>query len=274
MTNKRLTGFSEHRQERFPARSSKRRPQMNAFGTRNMSRVPSTLRKGWRVTEPLNTKSSNTPNTPTTQDGKSFLKDATPPSKSNVEEPEKAHIPLDRTSTISLPVMRHSTRGPPTTPVGGIQQHDRQRHESFSPPHSPDSALELQHRWSWTNSQAPSTPRITAPTRTSLTSLRLGSVSSWVKSQKYYTEDQRREAHKRSLSRPHLKNQAIRPVLAPPPISKRLTKKGRHARIGSLSSIFRQNPNSSDRQPLSPRLLEENSGTSTVQTSIEMTRND
>ncbi|KAF2168223.1 hypothetical protein M409DRAFT_21664 [Zasmidium cellare ATCC 36951] len=270
--DERLTALPIYRQDRISIRSSRHPSRLDlAQQSKRVPRMPSSLRKEWRVEEPVDRPSSRpkTPKTPTKQEGRSFLKDATPPSKQVLHEPEQAHVPLNRVSTLSLPLMRHSVQPQPPTQNDTIEEHDQRQLESMSPPHSPDSQLDLHQRWSWTNSQAPSTPRIKPPTRTSLTSLRLGSVASWVKSQRNDEDEKQRQAHKRGLSRPLLKNQAIRPVLAPAPPSKKLSKKGKHGRVGSLSSIFKPNPNSLVPQPLSPR-VEEGNLSSPEETSIEM----
>lgn len=268
----RHTALPIYRQERISIRSSRHESRLDlAQQSKKPPRMPSSLRKEWRVEEPADRPSSRpkTPKMPTKQGERSFLKDATPPSKQVLEEPERAHTALDRVNTLNLPIMRHSIQPRPPSQDDTIQEHDQRQLEVMSPPRSPESQLDLNQRWSWTNSQAPSTPRIKPPTRTSLTSLRLGSVAAWVKLQRYDEDEQQRQAHKRGLSRPLLKNQAIRPVLAPAPPSKKLSKKSKHGRVGSLSSIFKPNPNSLIPQPLSPR-LEEQDLSPEERTSIEM----
>lgn len=103
----------------------------------------------------------------------------------------------------------------------------------FLLPETPKSPTDEQdHRWSWTNSQAPPTPRLTAPSRrSSLSSLpKFKRVTSWVRGQanrqgiRLVEEPQ---PSQRRTSIPALKNKASKPNLAPNKPQRKLSKKKR-----------------------------------------------
>ena len=106
----------------------------------------------------------------------------------------------------------------------------------------PDSPEDSQGggRWSWTNSQAPSTPRAEAPNaRASLTSLTSRRFSNLMRNHSREREEKLKGA---SVPKPLLKNHATTPVLAPPNVGRKVSKKSRrpgHGRVGSLSMIFK-----------------------------------
>lgn len=133
-----------------------------------------------------------------------------------------------------------------------------QPEEGLSSPLDCDDA-----RWSWTNSQAPSTPRIAPPnTRQSLTGLSVRSVTSWFRGQDGEDRPQSQQSHRRQRSNPLLlKNQARRPVLAPRPSPRASVKRpgtslsSRARRVsGSLASGRRSNASHQreDERPLTP----------------------
>lgn len=137
-----------------------------------------------------------------------------------------------------------------------------------TPSESPNTPRSPLDRWSWTNSQAPSTPRIAAPNstsnnmRSSIGSSRLRNVATWVRTQGRTSEEEQSNSGSTGRKKPLLKNQALRPVLAPPRSRKRLSKAGRHDRVGSLSSIFKPTQGYAIPSPLSPRLEAQRSATS------------
>lgn len=101
-------------------------------------------------------------------------------------------------------------------------------------------------RWSWTNSQAPPTPRMYAPNRASLHSSlssapRFRKVKSWVRHQSVRHAgriDEERASHGRTTSTiPILKNKASKPNLAPRP-TRKLSKRILHQ--GDSSSLIIQ----------------------------------
>ena len=121
--------------------------------------------------------------------------------------------------------------------------------EAGSPLDPPMPEYELQDRWSWTNSQAPPTPRmgyapsIVSSRRSSLP--RFHNITSWVRSQadresNRIDEEQVRPSRTKAL--PSLKNKAWKPNLAPKPTRK--LSKTKHQSKSSLSSAFKRQADS------------------------------
>ncbi|EME47507.1 hypothetical protein DOTSEDRAFT_31931 [Dothistroma septosporum NZE10] len=275
--NERLTALPIYRHKRFSVRSSRHsmtgapRPPTKKASNRSL------LEKNFRsqTPEPL-----VSPRPQTAKSSKALRKkssrgftNATPP-QLFLSEPEKA-----RTGRPSedLPVMGHFIHSktsysnmkhgdrPSTGPNPTSLEPDQRPHLHLEKPDSPD-------RWSWTNSQAPPTPRIIPPGRLSFSARSIRSISSWVTtgSKKRDEEPPKmpsllRPTPKRQRSRQGLlKNQAVQPILAPPPARTRLSKHpggGRHGRVGSLSSIFKPNPDFLIPASLSPRGEEPQAGT-------------
>ena len=121
------------------------------------------------------------------------------------------------------------------------------------PPETPQSPKDVQDRWSWTNSQAPPTPRFhAAPSlHSSLSSLpRFKRVTSWVRGQaerQTHRIDEERPPPSRTISVPMLKNKASKPTLAPKP-TRKLSKKKRPE--SSRSQSFQ--PSSETAGPVPP----------------------
>ncbi|CAK4032101.1 Hypothetical predicted protein [Lecanosticta acicola] len=227
-----------------------------------MAAVPSNLRS-WqnRPGTPLvDSASSNAPITPTHKvEWESFLHDASSPQPNTVEHPQDAPT-ANGDNFLTLPVMRYSSETSATRSTSdrkanntpGLTLNLSANNESLSPSHTRDD------RWSWTNSQAPSTPRIAAPNRrSSLASTRIRNVASWVRNQGRPSDEAKIVKGKKS--KPLLKNQAVKPVLAPQAEShvKRSKSSGKHRRVGSLSMIFKPNSPLGAPGPLSPRLEEQ-----------------
>ncbi|USW50058.1 hypothetical protein Slin15195_G033770 [Septoria linicola] len=160
--------------------------------------------------------------------------------------------------------------------------------DKLKSPHSPINTRG--GRWSWTNSQAPSTPRAEVPNkRSSLTSFTWRNVPNWMSSRQNQLDKEAAAAAEKEKEKvklgtaksvPMLKNHAVRPILAPPPavarkVSGRKAKKP-HRRVGSLSMIFKPTGSgaSSPRSPVSPATLEEghrlSTSTATVSPVVEM----
>lgn len=123
-----------------------------------------------------------------------------------------------------------------TTKSGGVTIQETMEEASPTgtmfgyPPETPRSPNE--DRWSWTNSQAPPTPRMAARShRSSLSSLpKYRRVRSWVRGQAHrhgvrITEEPLPSS--RRVSAPVLKNKASKPNLAPKAPTRKLSKKRR-----------------------------------------------
>ena len=121
--------------------------------------------------------------------------------------------------------------------------------EAGSPLDSPKPEYELQDRWSWTNSQAPPTPRMGyAPSIVSSRASglpRFRNVTSWVRSQADHESnrvDEEQASPSRTKAIPSLKNKAWKPNLAPKPTRK--LSKTNHRSKSSLSSSFKREADS------------------------------
>jgi len=209
------------------------------------------------------------PSVPTTpsREGHSFLIDASPTQPSPLQqeiyqpkEPEKVRIATRRMSDRQSRMTQQSSAD--TTKSGlaiSVLPSIPSESDPKSPPiASPSSQQHLQSdRWSWTNSQAPTTPRMYAPNhRTSSVSTgsRFRSIKSWVRGQNERIEEEQRPDTSSNPNKPVLKNQASMPVLAPPVPTKPSKKGMRNAQRSSISSLFRAHPGTKALTPLSPKL--------------------
>lgn len=230
--NAHFTALPIYRESRYSVRSSKRGSWLS-FGKFRQKRedcdspTPGTFPKGsalhahWKSTHPP---------TPTRSGHPLSQVELAPPT--SVQPPEMTHTrSTSPTEKVRIKRATHeddnpkslskvSTREVPSSSEGPI---------SKPSPGSPNSDKEAEDdtRWSWTNSQAPPTPRIRtrSPTRrfskrSSTSSFRsLRKVHSWIKPQSDHIADRipeeqaTRPATKPKL--PPLKNKASRPVLAP-----------------------------------------------------------
>lgn len=224
-----LTALPIYRSERFSVRSSRHLLAGAPKPPRKRASNGSSLAKDLcpQTPEPL------VPSRPhTSRSGKAlrpkgsrtFL-NATPP-RPSLNEPEKAltaHRPSEE-----LPVMGHFIHSKTS------YHNMKQERPSTAPNQHPNLHLEAPDaadRWSWTNSQAPPTPRIIPPGRLSFSARSIRSISSWVtagskkKDDEPKTPSPLRPKSKRQRSRQELlKNHAVQPILAPPLARNRLSK--------------------------------------------------
>ena len=107
-------------------------------------------------------------------------------------------------------------------------------------------------RWSWTNSQAPATPRFYAPSRRSSISTlpRFRTIKSWVQGQAERNPHVPKEVRPMT-TQAMLKNKASLPTLAPPPpVKKKLSKPaGQASRTRRSSSIVKPQPGGETSRP-------------------------
>lgn len=176
------------------------------------------------------------------REGHSFLIDASPePSTRRGSEPKNPHnvrVEIKRKSDTASHTAPSSKAGL-TVSVNEAPSPSSAREAdqiSLKTPKTVDTQASYDDRWSWTNSQAPPTPRIYAPNnRSSLSSSisKLRGIRSWVRGTTTHgnNADGRRRIDEEegggggngrpsssgSHSRPILKNQAAVPVLAPAP---------------------------------------------------------
>ncbi|KAK5119013.1 hypothetical protein LTR62_000224 [Meristemomyces frigidus] len=113
-----------------------------------------------------------------------------------------------------------SSKSVPMVCVKQTAVNDLEGGDSDAPgsPRSQHSKKRLNERWSWTNSQAPPTPRLAAPSvRSSIGSLpRFKRIRSWARTQQARVEEERLPNLKPRM--PKLKNKASVPKLGPAPI--------------------------------------------------------
>ncbi|KAI7301935.1 hypothetical protein KC315_g16364 [Hortaea werneckii] len=202
------------------------------------------------------------------REGHTFLIDASPePSTRRGSEPKNSQnvrVEIKRKSDTESRTAPSSKAGL-TVSVNEAQSPSSAREAdqiSLKTPKTLDTQASYDDRWSWTNSQAPPTPRIYAPNnRSSLSSSisKLRGIRSWVRGTTHgHNADGRRrideeqgggggggEDHGRpsssgSHSRPILKNQAAVPVLAPAPVAtKASSAAGKNASSGSTKASER-----------------------------------
>lgn len=230
-----FTALPIYRESRYSVRSSKR-GSMLSFSKLMHKRAPSPssesfargpwLRSQW--------KTANPPTPTRTGHPLSQVMTAPAPSTPLLKTPEMAHVPptakserirINRTASegdVSKPWPTISTREIPLT-------HETPPGDRKPAPDSPKSDTHLHDdtRWSWTNSQAPPTPRLRAQSlgrrssQSSLASLpRFRKVQSWVRGQSERAADRIPEEPPPSKppmkpKLPPLKNKASKPVLAP-----------------------------------------------------------
>ncbi|KAK0954202.1 hypothetical protein LTS01_024035 [Friedmanniomyces endolithicus] len=191
----------------------------------------------WKTAHP-----PSTPGTPL-REAHSAVADETIP----VKKPEKARFASYRLSGRSFVTQQSIAETSKSSPESSVTERPLSNASVVprTPPDTPYSRRNLRDHWSWTNSQAPATPRMYAPSsRSSISTLpRFRNVTSWVRGQNHRVENIRPAVQAPREKKPILKNKASLPKLAPPPIKRKLTKsRAEQVRIGSLSSIVLPRP--------------------------------
>ncbi|KAK5113726.1 hypothetical protein LTR85_010743 [Meristemomyces frigidus] len=258
----RLTALPIYREERYSVRSSM---HPSLLGTpRSLSHadrsapVPPQVAYNFHAQNPYvksvwkTTDAPSEPKTPT-RAGRSFLVDASPPPQ-HLSEPDRARRAMNRQSARSH--ISEQSSGETIKPGAAISiREEAPESVDATPPDTPNSQQDLKDRWSWTNSQAPTTPRMYAPSlRSSISSLpRFRSIKSWVRGQSDRIVEEERPITSQATKKAVLRNKASLPTLAPP-INRRLSKShGRPDRIQRLSSASKQQPKA-PATPLSLRM--------------------
>lgn len=123
-----------------------------APGSHNPRSKHKRIQSGWKVHDaPPTTPTKPLPLPPT------FLLDASPKTSKPPQTPEKAHVSVRPLSQVSR---KSSTRKQPSTIVRASLTTSKAPYACESPLLSPPALENVADRWSWTNSQAPSTPRL------------------------------------------------------------------------------------------------------------------
>ncbi|KAK3680009.1 hypothetical protein LTR78_000386 [Recurvomyces mirabilis] len=218
----RLTALPIYREYRYSVRSSKHPSLINlSHPPTNRKSLPSSkaARKLARqsASNPSAWKSAHPPTAPQTPlrevHGRSFLFDASPP-QSVVSKPERARVIEPQ----QAPPKSSTRNSGPIVSIRRSTKTDDLEAGHATPPESPRSQHStqlLKERWSWTNSQAPTTPRLAALSmRSSVGSLPgFRSIRSWVRGQNSRMAEKRPPMPKPRM--PALKNKASIPKLAP-----------------------------------------------------------
>ncbi|KAK0318295.1 hypothetical protein LTR91_010175 [Friedmanniomyces endolithicus] len=202
------------------------------------------VRNLWKTAHP-----TSVPGTPL-RETHSAMEDETAP----VRKPEKARFASYRLSGRSFVTQQSIAETAKSSPKSSFTERPLSKASAVppTPPDTPYSRRNLRDHWSWTNSQAPATPRMYAPSsRSSISTLpRFRNVTSWVRGQNHRVDKVQPAAELPREKRPILKNKASLPRLAPPPVTRKLTRaRAEQVRIGSLSSIVLPRP---EQEALSP----------------------
>ncbi|KAI7247649.1 hypothetical protein KC343_g437 [Hortaea werneckii] len=241
-----------YREERFSLHSSKhaslasrsKGPKTATYpaeATQRFHNLNPYVKNQWQTKYPV----ASEPVTPV-REGHSFLIDASPEpstrrgSEPPAKDPQNVRVQIKRKSDAGSHTAPSSKAGLTVSVNEASPSSTRQTDQmSLKTPRTYDTQASFDHdnddRWSWTNSQAPPTPRIVAPNnRSSLSSSisKLRGIRSWVRGTPQadgrIDEEQGgggggvdRPGSSGSHHRPILKNQAAVPVLAPAPVATR-----------------------------------------------------
>ncbi|KAK5167731.1 uncharacterized protein LTR77_007430 [Saxophila tyrrhenica] len=230
--DERLTALPIYQETRYSVRSSKHGSTLN-FGkhARRPSAVPSAVAQRFYAQNPWvqDVWQSGGPPTPTGQ--KHPLSQVANASAQDLKAPEMVRVYSSHGDKDERNPQSQHGKPHPSIAVRPASSPKEDKDDEESVHEAKDDRPE---RWSWTNSQAPPTPRMYAPSmHSSLSSLpRFRKVKSWVRNQ---TErqttriDEERGLHSRSGSEmPILKNKASKPNLAPK-VTRKLSKKSLHS---------------------------------------------
>lgn len=243
----RTTALPVHQQDQDAARNQ----ESGLVGSMREARTPTANSQSAVAAKSLNPLEVS----PTKQDQTSLVPEKVSSTELPIEMPQRSKEKKRPASLILPPMTQISSTGQDTIGLSSNRSSRsvQSEKELSSSPDSPNA------RWSWTNSQAPSTPRIAPPnTRPSLTDRSVRSVASWFSGQDGEDRPSSQQSHTRKRSNPLLlKNQADTPVLAPRPSVKRPASffRARAARLsGSLTSGRRSHASQrmSDQRPLTP----------------------
>ncbi|KXL42902.1 hypothetical protein M433DRAFT_145536 [Acidomyces richmondensis BFW] len=240
----RLTALPILREYRYSVRSSMHASQVSVPKTpKQNASVPSGIAKRFHQQNPYiknDWKSINPPLTPRTPPAKAqtFLNDASPsPPKVDIQLPEPTLI--GRRQSRNRLRKHNSTATLKKTMSISVQPSSPTSKEEdlLSPPDSPTSQRALGERWSWTNSNAPPTPRHAPSLRSSISTIsRMRNFKTWARGKSERIPEEVRPITSATTKRLVLKNQAMKPHLAPTASSSATSHP--HDSLGSLSPVF------------------------------------
>ena len=227
--DERLTALPIYRESRFSVRSSKIGSTLSLSKTaRRPSGVPPLVADRFHKQNPWVQNMWKTSNPPTpTRKAHPLSQAVVPPDPEELERPEMARVYSSNSGKSAF--TDHSMEdlqkpGPAISVRPATAVEDSPLAETVSP--APKARDE--DRWSWTNSQAPPTPRMYAAShRSSLSSLpKFRTIKSWVRSQteRQSTSINAQGPPTRAAPMPMLMNKASKPNLAPRP-TRKLSKK-------------------------------------------------
>ena len=242
-----MAGLPIYRETRFSVRSSNHAQPMS---TTHLPPVPPQVAERFHKENPYISsrwKSSHPPVPPKslattkTKVRQTWLADATPPLRS-----------------LELPVNPQTTMTNTHRTVGQIKSAPLiTAREAFprdgEPGRGPNASQSPEDRWSWTNLEAPATPRLRPPERSSATSLaRFMHIKTWNRTQPESLQEDERPITALPAIRPTLKNQASVPRLAPILPRKLSKQRAASARVGGFGSAIRHQLGNKTPGPASP----------------------
>ncbi|KAK4894415.1 hypothetical protein LTR27_007299 [Elasticomyces elasticus] len=244
----RLTALPIYRETRYSVRSSQHASMASVpRSPRGTALIPSKIAQKFHSQNPY-VKDSWKPAHPP-----SPLRAAHPSQNTTaIQNPAKAHLAPDAAHWQSSMAQRPRAEHTKSWLRLSVEEEGPLSDDDASPPtpRKASASIELpQDRWSWTNSQAPATPRYRSSMRSSISSLpRFRNIKSWARGQGERIDEERPPVPPvQDVKRSNLKNKAAMPRLAPPPKRKPSKTDAEHARIGSLSSITQQAEKASPR---------------------------
>ncbi|KXT12410.1 hypothetical protein AC579_10280 [Pseudocercospora musae] len=251
--NDNMTTLPIYRNDRFSVRSSRHDSLTNVA---NPAAGRPTAAPRSPLSGPEAWKSSNPPKVGSPEALQALSEANRQPSPS-LSHPQQAHLSAQERSSatmMNLPVMKESNVENPG--LGLLARHSTDlsgaSDNEWPLKGEGDSAEDIQNpdRWSWSNSNAPPTPRIVPPNaRASLQSYPGGaSLAAWLRNQR---EDLPLEAAGAG-NKPLLKNQAAQPPTLSPEMPPRKDSRKNHGMKGSnghsLAGMFKPNNNKNQQQ--------------------------
>ena len=249
--NRSLTALPIHHELRYSVRSSRYGSTLSLGRTmrQRQAGVPSPLAERFQKQHPWVQDAWKTANPPTPVRAKHSSSQFALPNTRPLKQPDMAHV----SSSGSMHRLISPT-SPDTTAKTALtistELSSPVEDEVMSHPCSPEVDKDGPDRWSWTNSQAPPTPRVyPSSLRSSQHSLpRFRTLTSWVRSQTDYRKERIDEEQAPPPSRTRIPT--LTTVLAPRPVSRKLSKK--HKRSSTHTTVFKPIPSDADMAPRVP----------------------
>ncbi|KAK5137238.1 hypothetical protein LTR08_000208 [Meristemomyces frigidus] len=260
-----LTALPIYHEHRFSVHSSyfgsvfsgSKRPAPTSKSPKGTKSVPSQATKRSRAKQAPNP--SNTYRPPQTPPNavQTFLADPTPPLHQR-RETDKIRVTPSPQIGLTQKSLESASKFAATGFAVSIREEppDKEFGSLATYSETPGSPSNTQDRWSWTNSQAPATPRLYAPNRRSSISTlpRFRTIKSWVQGQtdrnplSLRSTEEERLTTAQIIRGPMLKNKASLPKLAPPPAGKSSKQGSQGSRVSSV--LRRQQSKKAPAMPL------------------------